>query len=97
MNLAIDKRGIRNCLNVIFDGNFLYLSVLIRVLQLHEGFRILPIRCDYKLYTALKVKHRLNIFQEFILLSKHEFILGTFMKIYKVVTIYSIFIRLSLR
>ena len=44
------------------------------------------------IYTASKVKHHLNIFQEkTVKLSKHEFILVTFLKRNKVVTIYSKF------
>ena len=44
------------------------------------------------IYTASKVKHRLNIFLEkTVKLSKHDFFLVTFLKRDKVVTIYSKF------
>ena len=50
------------------------------------------------IYTASKVKPRLNIFREkTVKLSKHEFILVIFMKLDKVVAICSNFDSISLR
>ena len=48
------------------------------------------IKFTFQIYTASKVKHHLNIFQEKkVKLFKHEFILVTCLKRNKVVTIYS--------